>query len=155
MVRVTLPIFGVCLLLLLSACSTLSSHYEQPHLSITSFTLSPETSNITPQFEVGLRIINPNRQALALKGMSYSIEIEGHRILNGAEPNLPLIAGYDTADIILTASPDLLGSVRLIKHILSQQNRGDLAYLFKAKLDIGTLMPYVTIEEKGHFSLNL
>jgi LEA14-like dessication related protein len=154
MTRVFLAHFIALTLFLLSACTTLTSQYEQPQLSITSFTLLPSNQGLTPQFKVGLRIVNPNRQALPLKGMSYSIEVNGYRILTGAEPKLPAIKGFETETITVIATPDLLGSARLIKHVLSNKNNQTLSYLFKAKIDVGTLMPYITIEEKGSFTVN-
>lgn len=139
-------------LLALTACSSLAPHYEQPEVSITSFSLEPNSLGLTPQFNIGLRIINPNRTALPLAGMSYSVEVEGNRILTGANPNLPRIAGFGSADITIQASPDLFGSARLVNQLLSSQ-KNQFSYLFRAKLDVGTLMPYITIEEKGSFGL--
>jgi len=136
----------------LVACAGLSPNYEKPQVNVTSFTLAPESSGIAPRFNIGLQVINPNRTALPLDGMSYSVEVEGNKILSGAEPNLPRIEGYSSADIVIQASPDLLGSARLLNQLLSGQ-RNQLNYLFKARLDVGTLMPYINIEEKGSFSL--
>ncbi len=145
--------FIVMLIMLLTACATLSPSYEKPQVSITSFTLAPESTGLAPEFNIGLRVVNPNRNSLPLVGMSYSVEIEGNRILTGAEPNLPRIEGYGTADIVIKASPDLFGSARLLNQLLTGQ-RNELNYLFKAKLDVGTLMPFINIEEKGRFGLS-
>jgi LEA14-like dessication related protein len=136
----------------LVACAGLSPNYEKPQVNVTSFALAPDSSGIAPRFNIGLQVINPNRTALPLDGMSYSVEVEGNKILSGAEPNLPRIEGYSSADIVIQASPDLLGSARLLNQLLSGQ-RNQLNYLFKARLDVGTLMPYINIEEKGSFSL--
>lgn len=136
----------------LVACAGLSPNYEKPQVNVTSFTLAPDSSGIAPRFNIGLQVINPNRTALSLDGMSYSVEVEGNQILSGAEPNLPRIEGYSSADIVIQASPDLLGSARLLNQLLSGQ-RDQLNYLFKARLDAGTLVPYINIEEKGSFSL--
>tara|TARA_R110002050_G_scaffold269917_2_gene412645 strand:+ start:193116 stop:193547 length:432 start_codon:yes stop_codon:yes gene_type:complete len=137
---------------LLVACAGLTPNYEKPQVNVTSFTLAPDSSGLSPRFNIGLQVINPNRSALPLVGMSYSVEVEGNRILNGAEPNLPRIEGYSSADIIIQASPDLFGSARFLNQLLSGQ-RDELNYLFKARLDVGTLMPYINIEEKGQFGL--
>lgn len=140
------------LMLTLMACSSLTPSYERPEVSITSFSLEPNSKGLAPQFNIGLRIINLNRTALPLAGMSYSVEIEGNRILTGANPDLPRIPGFGSADITIQASPDLFGSARLVNQLLSSQ-KGQFDYLFRAKLDVGALMPYVTIEEKGQFGL--
>lgn len=139
-------------MLFLVACAGLSPQYEKPQVSVTSFTLAPDSSGIAPRFNIGLRVINPNRTALPLVGMSYSVEVEGNRILSGAEPNLPRIEAYSTEDIVIQASPDLFGSARLLNQLLTGQ-RDELNYLFKAKLDVGRLMPFINVEEKGRFGL--
>ncbi len=151
-----MPVFKsfivVVTLVVLSACATLSPNYEKPQVSITSFSLAPEYQGV-PSFNIGLRVVNPNRAALPIEGMSYSVEIEGNRILTGAEPNLPKIEGYGTADYVIQATPDLLGGARLIQQLLSTR-KDSLNYLFKAKLDVGSLMPYIYIEESGDFGIN-
>jgi LEA14-like dessication related protein len=142
----------VFLMIFLAACAGLTPNYEKPQVNVTSFTLAPDSSGLAPRFNIGLQVINPNRTALPLVGMSYSVEVEGNRILSGAEPNLPRIEGYSSADIVIQASPDLFGSARLLNQLLSGQ-RDELSYLFKARLDVGTLMPYINIEEEGSFGL--
>lgn len=144
---------GVLVLMLtLLACTSLVPNYEQPEVSITSFSLEPNSVGLAPQFNIGLRIISPNRTALPLAGMSYSVEVEGNRIMSGANPDLPRIPGFGSADITIQASTDLFGSVRLLNQLMSGQKQ-QLDYLFRAKLDVGSLMPYITIEEKGSFGL--
>lgn len=142
----------VIMLIMLSACASWWHSYEAPQINVTSFALAPDSSGVAPRFLIGLQVINPNRSALPLAGMSYSVEVEGNRILSGAEPDLPRIEGYSSADIVIEASPDLLGSARLLNQLLSSQQQ-TLDYLFKARFDVGALLPYVTIEERGEFGL--
>jgi len=154
--RITLSLFKctsvLLLTLFLAACATLSPNYEKPQVNVTSFKLAPASAGTGLRFNIGIQVINPNPAALPLVGMSYSVEVEGNRILSGAEPNLPRIEAYSAVDITIQASPDLLGSARLINQLLTAQ-RGELNYLFKAKLDVGPLIPFLNIEEKGSFSL--
>lgn len=136
----------------LSACATLSPQFEQPQVNITSFTLAPQSTASTPTFLVGLKVINPNRSALPLKGMSYSVEVDGYRILSGAEPDLPRVAGYGTEEFTIKAVPDLIGGAKLISQLMSN-NKDAFDYRFKARLDVGSLLPFIDIEEAGTFSL--
>ena len=142
----------VIMLIMLSACASWWHSYEAPQINVTSFALAPDSSGVAPRFLIGLQVINPNRSALPLAGMSYSVEVEGNRILSGAKPDLPRIEGYSSADIVIEASPDLLGSARLLNQMLSGQQQ-TLDYRFKARFDVGALLPYVTIEERGEFGL--
>ncbi|MCL5975352.1 MAG: LEA type 2 family protein [Gammaproteobacteria bacterium] len=141
------------LMALTTACASWSPSYEKPQVNITSFSFAPESNGLAPRFIIGLQIINPNRNALPLKGMSYSVEVENNRVLSGATPDLPRVPGYGMADFTIEASPDLLGSARLINRLLAGQNQS-LEYSFKAKLDMGRLMPYMNIEESGRFNLS-
>lgn len=143
----------VVLIALISACASWSPSYEKPQVNITSFSLAPESNGLAPRFIIGLQIINPNRNALPLKGMSYSIAVENNNVLSGATSDLPRIPGYGMADFTIEASPDLLGSARLINRLLAGQNKS-LEYSFKAKLDMGRLVPFVNIEENGLFNLS-
>lgn len=143
---------GGVVLTLLSACASWSPNYQTPQVNVTNLALAPESVGIAPRFIIGLQIINPNRTALPLNGMSYSVEVDNTRILSGATADLPRVPGYGTADFTVEASPDLLGSARLLNRLLSQQTDG-LDYTFKAKLDVGTFLPFVTLEESGTLTL--
>lgn len=145
-------IFLFTMVYFLSACASLTPKFEQPQVNITSFNLAPQSTTSTPTFLVGLQVINPNRQALPLKGMSYSLQVDGVRILSGAEPDLPRVPGYGTEEITIRAVPDLLGSAKLISQLLNN-NKSSFDYQFKARLDVGTLLPFIDIEEAGQFSL--
>ncbi len=149
MLKTTAVLFVI---VLLSACASWFPSYEKPQVNITSFALAPESTGVSPTFLIGLQVVNPNRSALPLKGMSYSVEVEDQRILTGAEPNLPEVPGYGTSEFTIKASPDLLGSARLINQLLSGQKQS-LRYVFKARFDVGRLIPFITLEEKGSFSL--
>ena len=151
--RLFKSVFAVFVLsFMLAGCATLSPSYEKPQVNITSLSLAPQSSGATPTFLIGIQVINPNRSDLPLYGMSYSLDVEEHTILSGAEPDLPRIPGYGSAEFTISASPDLLGSARLLNQLLS--GRSDtLRYRFKARLDVGRLMPFITSEEAGEFSL--
>ncbi|WP_417549128.1 LEA type 2 family protein [Methylophaga sp.] len=146
-------IFCLLAIVFLSGCASWSPSYEKPQVNITSFSFAPESNGLAPRFIIGLQIINPNRNALPLEGMSYSVEVENNRVLSGATPDLPRVPGYGMADFTIEASPDLLGSARLINRLLSSQ-ANSLDYTFKAKLDMGRLVPYLNIEESGQFDLS-
>ncbi|MDO8909235.1 MAG: LEA type 2 family protein [Pseudohongiella sp.] len=141
----------LCALAILVGCNTLG-RYETPDVNVTSFNIAPTSSGAAPQFDIGIQIINPNSRALPLRGISYSLEIEGQRVLSGAKPDLPQIPAYGTVNFVIQASPDLIGSARLISDLFSRQ-RDSLGFTFKARLDPGTIMPAINVEESGRFNL--
>lgn len=131
-------------------CAFLQTNYEPPSVNVTSFQLLP-SDGLIPRFEIGLRVINPNRAALNLQGLSYSIEIEGHKIVSGVSKELPQIEGYSEGNVTLMASANLLSGIRLITDLMNE-NREGINYQFNAKLDTGGWKPPIHIQEAGEFS---
>lgn len=142
----------VCLFFFVASCARWSSEYETPQINVISVNFAADQQGINPRFVIGLEVINPNRQALDLKGMSYQLEVEGQRILTGAKADLPMIEAYSSERFTIEASADLLGSSRLIAQLFAGQHQ-HLDYIFKAKLDAGRLLPFIRVEESGQLDL--
>ncbi len=139
-----LQVMAVSLLL---ACATIPSDFEEPAVSVTSF--KPINSGgITPQFEIVLHVTNPNREALAIEGMSYTIHLEGNKVMSGVSNDLPTIEPYGEADVTLNATANLLGGFKLLTGLMNSQKE-NIDYEFKAKLDVGTFMPRISVVKKG------
>lgn len=134
-------------ILFLSACATVPSDFEEPSVSVTSFT-PKQSAGITPQFEIVLHITNPNREPLELEGMSYTIHLEGNKVMSGVSNNLPTIEPYGEADVTLNATANLLGGFQLLTGLMNQAKE-HIEYEFKAKLDIGAFMPRIAVVKKG------
>jgi LEA14-like dessication related protein len=151
--RQGLALFNLAILSLfiLSGCAGMQSGYDPPSVSLTSFRFIPGDS-IVPRFEVGLRILNPNRDALELEGLFYNITIENNKIISGVANDLPTIEGYGAEDILLEAVVDVLGGAKLLQSLLHSQT-GSIDYGFNAKLDLGSLQPPLRISENGEFSM--
>jgi LEA14-like dessication related protein len=145
-------IIGLWLVSLLGGCAGMTNpHFEPPVVSLSSFRMVPQQA-VSPTFEIGLHIINPNREPLSFEGIYYTVNIEGYDILAGVSNDLPTVDPYGEADVTLEAGVDLVKSIRLISSLM-QQPRDRFTYSFKAKLDPGGLNPRITIQEDGEFSL--
>lgn len=142
--------FCVLFLFFLSGCAGMQTAYDSPTVSLTSFRFIPGES-IVPQFEIGLRIINPNRDALKLDGLFYNITIDDNKILSGVANELPIVQGYGEEDILLEASVDVLGGAKLLQSLINGP-KDSFQYGFNAKLDLGSLKPPLRISEQGEFS---
>ena len=137
--------------LFLSGCSMFHSDYETPSVHVTTFKALP-SQGIAPRFEIGLHVINPNRQDLELDGLHYVIEIEGHRILEGVSSQLPVISAYGEGDVTLEATANIINSLRLLTD-LSQKQRDRFKYEITVKLDVGALRPRLKVKKDGEISL--
>lgn len=137
---------------LLCSCATLSPDYEQPTVTLSSFKALP-SEGMVPAFEIGLRIINPNSQALNLEGIVYTVSLEGYELVKGVGKDFPVIEGYSEGEVKLTAAANLLAGIRFVGDMM-QSKSDSLEYEFKAKLDLGGLYPSIKLKEAGEINLD-
>ena len=137
--------------LAMAGCATLRPSFETPTVTVNSIRLLP-SGNIVPQFEVGLHIVNPNRSALRLHGISYTLSLDGFKILTGVANDLQMVEAYGQGDITLVATANLISSIRLLSDLVNQR-RDAITYDLDAKLDLGGILPSLHVKESGDIDL--
>ena len=138
--------------ILLAGCAGMRPGWETPTVTVKSVRAIP-SGGVLPEFEIDLHIVNPNREALKLVGVSYTVSLEGHELIQGVGNDLPVIEGYGEGDITLNASADLFAGVGLIRDLMSS-GKDTLSYSFEAKLDPGALRPSIRVRDSGEVSLS-
>jgi LEA14-like dessication related protein len=143
------------LLVLMSGCATMSPGYEQPVVSLSYF--RPAEGQMG--FEVGLKILNPNREPLNLQGVVYTIRLQGQDIIKGVGKGYAPIEAYSEGDIELSATPNFIAGIRLLSELMNQprstsSSAAALEYEFEAKLDVGGYYPRIKVQESGSFNFN-
>jgi LEA14-like dessication related protein len=140
-----------CLAAFLAAgCTTLRPGFETPSVDVTSFRLLPSHA-LTPSFEIGMHIVNPNAVQLNLRGMSYRVFLNDYQVVEGAANDLPVVPAYGDAEFKVTATVGLIESMRFVNDML-QNAGGQVVYRLKAKLDIGAMVPAILVEKSGSLS---
>jgi LEA14-like dessication related protein len=123
----------------MQGCANLQSDFETPSVQLVSLQALP-ANGLEQRFTMGLRVANPNGLALNLVGMSYSIELEGFKLVTGVSNDIPSIAAYGEGLVNVEASVSLIDGVRLINGLLSKP-QSELNYKIGAKLDTG--LPFI------------
>ena len=137
--------------LLLGACATLRQDFKDPGVALVSIT--PQIRNLfAPEFDIVLRVSNPNRYALEIAGLSYTLDLQGIRLIEGVATGLPEIPGYGEANVSLSATADLAAGLSLIGDLL-QRPSDTVEFELNADLDLGTFYPMVKIQRRGSISL--
>lgn len=144
--------FFAVVFVLFVACAPLQPGFERPVVTISSFEVLP-SQRLIPQFKIGLHIVNPNRTPLALKGIVYTISLKGHKLVTGVANDLPVIDAYSEGDIELNASVDFFSSIRFFTDLINNHNMEKISYNFNAKLDVGSLRPFIRVTKEGELSL--
>lgn len=137
--------------LALPGCATMSPDYETPSVTVSSFKTLPTPGGV-PNFEIGLRVLNPNATPLELRGMSFTVSLDGQKLIKGVGNKLPTIEPYGAGDFTVTASANLLAGIRLIGSMMSGP-KDKFEYELKAKLDVGRFKPAIRIRDTGEISL--
>lgn len=146
-----LLVLVIVLTSLLQACAGLRPGYETPTVTINSFRALPSQGAL-PNFEIGLHVVNPNREALKLRGVSYTVSLGGHELIKGVGNELPVIEAYGEGSLTLTASPNLFAGIRLVTDLMSSANE-KVPYKLEAKLDVGRIQPSIRVSDSGEISL--
>ena len=140
------------LLLALTGCASLSPNFENPIVEITTLKMLP-SNGLQQNFEVGLKVKNPNSVVLPLTGMSYSLSIDGYRVASGVSADLNSIEAYGEAQLVLPVSTSLMNSLRLVKGLMASGNR-EIGYELNASFDTGiTFLPKISVSENGFLPL--
>lgn len=139
------------LLLFLAGCGAMRPGYETPTVSVSSFRSLPSEGGM-PAFEIGLRVINPNREPLELVGAAYTISLEGRDLIKGVANELPVIDGYGEGEFKLKATANLLAGARFVTDLLRSE-KDSFRYQLEAKLDVGGLRPAIRVRDAGEIAL--
>jgi len=127
---------------------------EQPGLGLTSFRMLP-SDGVARRFLIGLRVMNPNRTALDVSGLSYEVAFEDRRFLSGNVRNLARIPPHGESEIEIQASLDPQSDLRLFDELLNEPGRDRLRFDLRARLDLGTLHAPLTLEKSGDLHLRV
>lgn len=138
------------LLLLLGGCATLSPGFEEPTLQVNSIRLK-NSNSLAPEFEISLRVSNPNRDALSIDGMTYTLNLAGNKVVTGVANDLPTIPAYGDANVKVHATLSLLGGFNLLNDLMNQYQES-IDYEIIVRLDVGKFYPRVTIKRQGIFT---
>lgn len=148
-----MPVRGLLMvfMLLLGGCVSIPDDFKDPGVSLKSIT--PRVSaGIAPEFDIVLRVTNPNRIALEVKGLTYTVHIKGNKVIDGLANEIPQIPAYGESDVRLLARADLFGGIALLADLMNSAGE-PVDYEFNAEVDVGTFYPMITVQKAGQFSL--
>jgi LEA14-like dessication related protein len=135
----------------IQGCASLQADYDEPVVTVTSFRAVP-AEGAALSFEIGLRVVNPNSEALELQGIAYTISLEGHKLITGVGKDLPVVEGYSEETFTLQASASMFQAIQLFSDLM-REPKESLQYELETKLDVGTFYPAIRVRKSGEISL--
>lgn len=140
-------LYIILISLLVSNCSSVNPLFEEPEVQVDSFSVV-SVDSFNPVFEIGLRVINPNKQAINIQGLSYSAVIEGQKILTGVSDESITLAGFNETSLTLNAKADLLNGFQLLSKLINSETTNP-NYSLQIKMNVGSFKLPIVITRKG------
>jgi LEA14-like dessication related protein len=135
----------------LAACVSIPSDFKEP--GVTLISIRPQLRNLfAPQFDVVLQVTNPNRVALEIVGLGYTIHLQGIKLIEGVATDIPKIAAYGKADVSLKATADLAAGLGLLGDLLRKRS-DQVDFELNADIDLGSFYPMVRVQRRGSIVL--
>jgi len=149
----SMQFFFVVSLFFLSGCATMNPAYEKPSVELVSFKALP-TNGFEQNFEIGLKLTNPNNFDLPFNGISYQLSVAGETLAHGVASNIPTAEAYGESRFVVSVSTGLIMGIRVISALMNSKGK-DISYQLKAKLDINIpFVPRLTIIQDGIIPLS-
>jgi LEA14-like dessication related protein len=142
--------------LLLAGCAAFAPRLETPHLSVVDVTLV-KSDLFEQRLRARMRVQNPNDRELAVKGITYTIEVGGEEFGRGISGSSFVVPRMGEAEFDMNITANMAGTlIRLISRAEKQGGRAPEAieYRIVGKVSLATgVLRSVPFEEKGSFSL--
>ena len=139
---------------LLAACAATDLlDFDEPEVELIG--LKPlSNSGMEARFLVQLRITNPNSIPLDIDGMSYEVLLRDQKVLSGVSNEGISIGAYSESTADLEVAVSLLGSLGLIKELMTRPPEGGLPYRLNAKLSRSGIGGAIRVSREGTLDLN-
>ena len=120
------------MLLLLTACASLTPNYEAPDLQVTNLKML-SLDGFNQRFRLSFRVVNPNNISFPVEGISFKFHLRGIQVASGVTNEAfelkPL--GESTFDVDVSTS--VFNSGRVLLDIINAKPQ-QLAYEVDAKI---------------------
>jgi len=138
-------ILTIAILVLLSACTGIPSHFEKPQVNLAGLQVA-ELGLLEQKFIVSLRVTNPNDISVPIDGLNLKLDVNGQPFATGVsneKVTLPKL-GETVVKMHITTN---LSSIW--KQIKTLQKDKPLAYAVSGKLFVPLVPGGVSFNRKG------
>lgn len=136
-------------IVVLAGCAVLNPAPKHPDVKLVGLRMLPVQSLLERHIAIDLMIMNPNKQDLSVRSISYNIGIENINLLSGSSDNISTLKANQDTPVTLEVSADVIQMLRLLEHF-SQNGVGDkVHYNFSAVIDFSAWLPSMHVDRTG------
>jgi len=145
---------GVALLMFaLSSCALLQEDLRAPTINLVSIT--PETGSITDiRFRCRLRLDNPNKVALPIKGGELKLALADRAAARGKLDQTVTIPAHESREVDAIVSIGVVSAVAIVTQLMADPN-ATVRYAVEGYVDVSvSRLGRIRFDDSGEFSLN-
>ncbi len=140
------------LVLLLSGCAGLPNGMEAPSVTIADFAVGDAGSLFEQQFNLKLRVQNPNGEDLKIDGVAFTLDVNDTPFASGVGNQAITVARFGSGFMPVNAYSSLGGMIRQLGGFLQGDLR-TMRYRIKGNLSLagGARIPF---DRRGEFDFS-
>jgi LEA14-like dessication related protein len=137
-------------LLALSGCSLFVPKLEAPHLSVVGIELQ-KGSLWQQKLRVRMHVDNPNDRVLPIKGITYTLEVNGQEFAHGESAASFVVPPLGEAEFDMNMTANMAGT---IISLLSHGNDANVEYHLAGRISLSQgWLHSVPFDQRGTFKL--
>ena len=146
--------------LLLWACAALIAgcagigldSFDEPEVELLALEPLP-ARGMEARFLLRLRIVNPNPVKLDIDGLAYEVFLRDTKVLTGASSERVVVDAYSEGEAALEVAAGMLGSLSLLRDLMSNPTDGAIPYRLKAKISRRGIGGALRVSREGTLDL--
>jgi LEA14-like dessication related protein len=141
--------------LLLSSCAALAPKLETPRLSIVNVELV-KSDLFEQRLRARIKVENPNDRELAVKGITYTIEVGGEEFGRGISGSSFVVPRLGEAEFDMNVTANMAGTLMRLATRARESGRtpDTVDYRIVGKVSLATgMLRSIPFEERGSFKL--
>ena len=126
--------------------------FEDPDVELLALEPLP-ARGMEARFLLRLRIVNPNPLKLDIDGLAYEVFLRDAKVLSGASNERVVIEAYSEGEAALEVAAGMLGSLALLRDLMSNPTADAIPYRLKAKISRRGIGGAIRVRREGTLDL--
>ncbi|MEM7282060.1 MAG: LEA type 2 family protein [Pseudomonadota bacterium] len=147
------PLILICVLLCLTACSSLIESLEPPSVKISALRLD-DLSLTQQSFALTFAVENPNPFPIPVKAVEYGVGLAGESFASGSTEDAFTIPASGDTEFSLTVNTNLVQTAQALSQLLLRSSATNIDYDLKGNFQVN--LPFVDaipFDHKGEVKL--
>lgn len=137
-------------LLLLTGCAGLTTREAPPRVNLVNLRLI-DMQLFEQRYGLTLRIQNPDRQPLAIEGLSFEVELNGKSFAHGVSNRATQIPAFGEAVLEVEVVSTLFGLVEQLRRLEQRQGQ-PLSYRIAGRISTAGSLLSIPFEQQGELA---